>query len=766
MQNKRKFILLFYTAFLFFFLEFVLFVALRFTTSYFHALLIIAISLLGLLFGGVVAAAIRTPHLPKAIFLGSLSLLFVAWTGFGGVILSFTHFWTSSVLLGITFTPIGFLIGILYRTLEPWRAYATELLGGVLGFAGALFLIPLIREENALLFAFLVSVGFFAVFYWETLKEFSQKFLVLSLFLFAATLLFTNIRDDSLNLIHIALCRIAPEEIFVLPKITCLKNLETPYTVLRSFGSVVDRFDIVSVAGPDILLAAFSGVSTDTIQPFPREAYIFDARIPSSAVPEQPKVLVIGTGGEGVVKVVKTLGASRITVAELNPAVLKLWKDDAMLKEYARGPLDDVSLEVIDGRVFLETSTGQFDLITMMNTHRVRNVGHFGEPDFLHTKEAFQLLLERLSPGGLLVFEEPNFNDTARRAIENITATLREAMQEVGIQNPSEHVVLYQWTGAAPNAELPDNVLLPYVQFAVKKTSWTNQDIIQLKKWAGEAGRTDNRVAPNNAVFHKWLWLPLQGEGTDGIASSFASVLTGETNRSLSAATVITDLSPFPIALTGFDNVVLWRSLFVFSGILLAAVIWWYFKTKGKNRKARIVFPLYFLLIGFGYMFIEILLLQRFQLYLGSVPLSFISSIAGLLTASALGSWFFNGKKLLTRILFYSAPMLIFVLLLYMLVGLPTLYFESIWLRFSLAFLLAAASGLTLSVFFPYGFTQARKYFRAELPMLVGFNGSAMALGVPLALLVASQWGFFSVAAGVVVLYVLSIVLFRGAQHI
>jgi len=109
---------------------------------------------------------------------------------------------------------------------------------------------------------------------------------------------------------------------------------------------------------------------------------------------------------------------------------------------------------------------------------------------------------------------------------------------------------------------------------------------------------------------------------------------------------------------------------------------------------------------------------------------------------------------------------LITILLSYMLVGLPTLYFESIWLRFSLAFLLAAGSGLTLSVFFPYGIAEARKYFRAELPMLVGFNGSAMALGVPLAFLIASEWGFFSVAAGVVILYVLSTALFRITRHI
>jgi len=765
MQNRRKFILLFYTAFLFFFLEFVLFVALRFTTSHFHALLIIAISLLGLLFGGVVATAVRASFLRRATFLGSLALLFVVWTGFGGVILSFTHFWTSSVLLGITFTPIGFLIGILYRTLEPWRAYATELLGGVFGFAGALFLIPLIREENALLFAFLLSVGFFTVFYWGALKEFSQKFLVLALFLFAATLLFTNIRDDSLNLIRMASCRVSSEVVSVLPKITCLKNIEIEYTVVRSLGSVVDRFDIVAVSSSDILLAAFSGAQTDIIQPFPPEAYIFDARIPSSAVPDQPRVLVIGTGGEGVMKVIKTLGARDITVAELNPAVARLWRDDSMLKKYARDPLGGVSLEVVDGRVFLETHVEQFDLITMMNTHRVRNAGHFGEPDFLHTKEAFQLILERLGPAGLLVFEEPTFNDAARQAAKNIAATLQEAMYEAGIKNPSEHVVLYQWTGAAPNGELPRDVPLPYVQFAVKKTPWTNQDITQLKKWAGEAGRTDNRVARSNAVFHKWLWLPFQGGGSDGSVSSFVSVLTGGTNSSLSATAVITDASPFPIALTGFDNVTLWRSLFIFSGVLIAAMIWWYFKTEEKKRKGRIVFPLYFILIGFGYMFIEILLLQRFQLYLGSVSLSFVSAIAGLLTASALGSWFFSRKKLLINALFYSAPVLIFTLLLYILVGLPTLYFEPIWLRFSLAFLLAAVSGLTLSVFFPYGFVQARKYFRTELPMLVGFNGSAMALGVPLSLLVASQWGFFSVAVGVAVFYVLSTALLRGAQY-
>lgn len=763
--QKREYILLFYTAFLFFFLEVVLFAGLRFATFYFQAQLVIALSLLGLVVGGIFATLLKRELIQKVSKGVVLSLSLTPLLGFGGIIFGLSHFWLSTLLLGFTFVPIGFLIGSLYRTLDPWYAYAVELFGGLAGLAGALILLPILREENALLVAVFLSAVFFGVYYRRTLSEHFKVILFFSSLLIIV-FVGANLKYEYVNLVNIVLCRLPTGEEASIPKITCFKNAGYNYTVIRSLGSIVDRIDIVALqtAEGTLLGTSFSGSQIDIIQPFSPSAYRADARIPSVVfnTGKTLDTLIIGAGAEGVVKVVKAGGVENITAVDLNPTILKLWREDEELRRYARDPFAGVNLIRADGRAYLETHEKQFDLITMMNTHRTRNLGEFGQPDFLHTKEAFRLLWRHIDDDGFLIFEEPNFTMTTTAAIERVTHTLREALKSEGVINPAEHVVIYEWNSAIARGVTDQSFAQTYVQFVVKKTPWNNKELRALQVWGHEASQTDNRTMPINALFQQWLWIPSEEKVADSNLSVLAGIITG---TQLSTASVLTDTNPFPISATAAHNTILIRALVAFSFMFFLAAFWWYRQTKRYTLYARLSLPFYFVLIGVGYMFIEIILIQWFQLYLGSVMLSFASAIGGLFIASALGSVLIRTKNISSRQFLFGAPMVLFVLAWLLFYAMQVSYPDTLSVRFIITFAIALVAGLALGIFFPYGIHHARTGLGQKIPFLVGLNGSAMALGVPLSFVIVSVWGLPTLFFVAGICYVVALTLIKKTKY-
>lgn len=119
--------------------------------------------------------------------------------------------------------------------------------------------------------------------------------------------------------------------------------------------------------------------------------------------PAPKHIGMIGLGGGSLVKFChRHLGASRMTVLEINPHVIALRKEFQV-------PDDDARLTVIaaDGALFLQSETPAFDVLL------VDGFDHDGQPAALCSQRFYDDCLAALAPGGLLVvnlhYQHPDY---------------------------------------------------------------------------------------------------------------------------------------------------------------------------------------------------------------------------------------------------------------------------------------------------------------------------------------------------------------------
>lgn len=128
-----------------------------------------------------------------------------------------------------------------------------------------------------------------------------------------------------------------------------------------------------------------------------------DARsIPLAFVARDASVLITGAGGGVDVLRASLLGLSSIDATELNPNMVAVTKHVAATSTYPYAQ-SGVRLIVGDTRRLAETTTAEYDLILVAHST------HYGEMpaavdtiSYAHTAEAFEAFLKRLSPHGVL----------------------------------------------------------------------------------------------------------------------------------------------------------------------------------------------------------------------------------------------------------------------------------------------------------------------------------------------------------------------------
>jgi spermidine synthase len=118
---------------------------------------------------------------------------------------------------------------------------------------------------------------------------------------------------------------------------------------------------------------------------------------------ENPQdVLIIG-GGEGATlrEVLRYRSVRRVTMVDIDGELIELCKEH--LDDWHQNSFDDPRAEVIidDGRKFLETTDRTFDVVICDITDFLDH----GPAMKLYTREFYQLIADRLNPGGVLIVQ-------------------------------------------------------------------------------------------------------------------------------------------------------------------------------------------------------------------------------------------------------------------------------------------------------------------------------------------------------------------------
>jgi hypothetical protein len=234
---------------------------------------------------------------------------------------------------------------------------------------------------------------------------------------------------------------------------------------------------------------------------------------------------------------------------------------------------------------------------------------------------------------------------------------------------------------------------------------------------------------------------------------------------------VVTDDKPFfykyykfhlrdllwPEAVHHTGSVIFWTQFLVLLQSMIFIIIFiffplWRFQKEGLFRSAdvKIVpFVTYFACLGFGYMLIEIPLMQKFVLLLGS-PIHSISVIlAGLLFWTGVGSFLFpyiakhSGGDTRSVISFTS----LFVVMLVYAATFTSVVMEgamawSFTGRVALTVMLLAPAGLVLGFFFPAGLSLISTKNTSLISWAWGINCGFSVLASMLAIMMAQFVGF------------------------
>lgn len=677
-----------------------------------------------LLAAGMVAGyllAIRIPFDPVKLSWDRLQLLLIS---------------LYYVTLSLPFVAAGLILASAFSAMgsRAGRLYGADLLGAA---SGALLVIVvqewLAPGQAVFLFAALALVGAYL------LGSVRMKVLAVLLFGFCIAAISTNPSFIGV--------RMSPYK--ELPTLLRFEGA----TPLRTEWSAYGRIDLFKSPGvryapglslryggtlPEQLGIAIDGSAVTALTPVgPKEPVDFVRYLPGALAYElRPggSVLLVNPGGGLPILMARAYGAATIDPIETNPAVVSLMRTQSA----AGGALSDANQTRTGlARSLLASSSGRYDIIDMPLTGSLA-VGFLGAGEaYQLTVEAFTTYLEALNSSGLLsltVYIAPPY-----RAELRLVTTVLAALERLGAEDPGRHVAAIRSLGV--------------LSILVKKTPFAGEELSALRAFAARLWFDPvyyDGMAPGEADVHI-------RSRADDLPAAFAALIDSKGRREFMESYIF-DISPTTDERPFFHDHLKLGTLvetyalvqgkwefFIQEGYLvpiilvqvvlagLVLVIAPALTVRRSQPGGRIMILSYFALLGMGYMFIEIGLIQKSILLLEH-PLHAVAAVLGaLLVSSGLGS--LAGGR------FGLAQLKTVTLVLPLCITGTAVIFPGF------VMVLAGASTLVkvLSLFallFPSGFLMGMPF-----PVAVGLLASREPQGIPWAWAIN---GFFSVVAPIV----------------
>lgn len=465
----------------------------------------------------------------------------------------------------------------------------------------------------------------------------------------------------------------------------------------------------------------------------------------------QGRTLILETGGGLDVLTALYYNVTNITAVESNQIVAGLMK---RYGDFSGNIYDKAEVEISDSRSFIRRSGERYDIILITLTGSTpASTGIYAlTENYVYTVEAFQDYLERLSENGMLSITR-YLLPPPRESIRIVSPV--EALEKKGIEKPEKHIAVIRSWGT--------------ITILVKKSEFTSYDIAKIKEFSREK-RFDlvylpGITAEETNIFNKF---------PEPYYYQEINMLFSDKNKFYSDyifdVSPVTDERPFFFHFFRLDKIVQtydsmgrkWQP-FVEGGYLVpiiffqALVLSLVFILLPLRRLGK--YPLkkgimgYFLCLGFGFMFVEITLIQRFILFLGHPVYSVSAVLFSLLLFAGLGSFFSERIKNPTKVIISLS--LLIILYLIVLQGIfNTFLGEGIITRYIISLLIIAPLGFLMGMPFPIGIRIAKKVSPDLIPWAWAVNGCASVLGSILVIIIALSYGFSSllVLAGVVYL--------------
>jgi len=445
------------------------------------------------------------------------------------------------------------------------------------------------------------------------------------------------------------------------------------------------------------------------------------------------ETLIIGPGGGPDVVAALASGSKKVTAVEMNPLMLKFVRSYGARAGnlYDRADVETIQSE---GRNFISRTDRKFDIILLGFVDSWASVASGGlslSENYLYTTEAVRAYYDHLKPDGILVILRWEMD--IPRLVSNSVATL-------GPGEAAKRIVVLMEKQANPND-------YPQMLFMLRKRPFTDGEISEIStKWT----QANVIVGPN-------------GTAPPGIKEVLAGTQTLEQYEAASPRFVgpVWDDSPFYFAIDrpyrmpksiaeNLRNWLVGPSI----GMLALFAVFGVPRRKSilRNADGTSALPatggvvqyggslIYFAALGFGFIAVELALLQNLTLLVGH-PIYSLSVL--LFTLLAFGG---IGSALSVRFPMWLACAAVAVIGAIEALALPRLVPALLWLplwgRILVAIVMIAPLGLAMGMPFPRGLRETGNGTLPAPPFYWGLNGIMSVIGSVTTVFVALTAGF------------------------
>jgi len=168
------------------------------------------------------------------------------------------------------------------------------------------------------------------------------------------------------------------------------------------------------------------------------------------------------------------------------------------------------------------------------------------------------------------------------------------------------------------------------------------------------------------------------------------------------------------------------------------------FRVGWEGTRRRYTF-LYFAGIGIGFMFFEIVLIQKLVLYLGQPVYATAAVLAALLLSSGAGSYASSRFRADHRTLLRTGGLIVVLILLYALLLMPLLDVSMSWplpARVANVVVLLAPPSFFMGMMFPFGLRRLSGSNETQIPWACGVDSCLSVSATALATMIALETGF------------------------
>jgi hypothetical protein len=439
--------------------------------------------------------------------------------------------------------------------------------------------------------------------------------------------------------------------------------------------------------------------------------------------------LVIGGGGGEDILVALAGGSKNITAVEINPLIISAAKHFGGSSAGNLYDRNDVKLFIDDGRRFISSTNSKYDtiVIKLVDSWAAQLAGGYAlSENYLYTVEAFKEYLNHLyGDNGKLVMVR--WNIELPRLMPLVIESLRQQQQQqqqqetigknIQDQDISRRILVVEDRPGLSFGSNDQRTVYPVI-LVVKNTPFSSGELNLVKE---RIAKSDAKVIsmPGEYTQPPYDKLLSGSAGSSTIYTNYNqqqdSQVSFDPNKSILDLKPPTDDSPFYFAKERIPNqmIVLLETVIGVSAVLALLLIYYSkvnkrtIRPNASSSSSLLRFQIIFvILIGLGFIFLEITFIQKFLLLLGTPIMALTVILFSILLSGGIGAYLSGRlfKKNPYKAVVISIPLLAGIVLAYY-DFLPRIVDSSIILplyqRIALTFALLSPVGLLMGFQFP-----------------------------------------------------------------